>query len=52
MYQQANRMLMEILPGVPELHARPLLVMSGRVTGYQPHPIGPIESLASVGYRG
>ena len=52
MYQQANRLLMDLLPGVPILHARPLVVMSSEVTGYEPHPIGPIESLAPVGYAG
>jgi peptide/nickel transport system substrate-binding protein len=50
MYQEANRLLMEVLPAVPVLHVRPLMVMSRGVTGYQPHPIGPIESLGPVGY--
>lgn len=50
MYQEANRLLMELLPGLPVLHVRPLAVMSRGVTDYQPHPIGPIESLAPVGY--
>ncbi|HEX2046180.1 MAG TPA: ABC transporter substrate-binding protein [Acidimicrobiales bacterium] len=50
MYQEANRLLMEQLPAVPVLHVRPLMVMSRAVTGYQPHPIGPIESLATAGY--
>jgi peptide/nickel transport system substrate-binding protein len=47
-YQQANRMLMELLPGVPLVHVRPQVVMAAGVHGYRPDPVGPIESLASV----
>ena len=47
-YQQANRRLMATLPGVPLVHVYPQVAMAAGVRGYQPDPIGPIESLASV----
>ncbi len=48
LYQQANRWLMANLPGVPLVHVRPQVVLAAGVRGYQPDPIGPTESLASV----
>ncbi len=52
LYEQANRRLMVLLPGVPLVHVRPPVAMAAGVRGYRPDPIGPIESLASVTVSG
>jgi peptide/nickel transport system substrate-binding protein len=48
LYEDINRRLMTILPAVPLVHVRPQVVLAAGVRGYQPGPIGPSESLASV----
>ena len=39
LYQQANRMIMQFLPGVPYAHTRPALAFQRRVRGYIPSPV-------------
>ena len=39
MYQQANRQLMEFLPGVPYAHTKPGLGFRANVRGYIPSPV-------------
>ena len=40
MYQQANRLIMQNLPGVPYAHSTPALGFQRRVQGYYTSPIG------------
>ena len=40
MYQQANRLIMQNLPGVPYAHSTPALGFQKRVQGYYTSPIG------------
>jgi len=40
MYQQANRLIMQNLPGVPYAHSTPALGFQKRVKGYHTSPIG------------
>lgn len=47
LYQEANRMIMDFLPGVPYVHSKPALAFVAGVTGYQPSPIS-IEPFSSV----
>jgi peptide/nickel transport system substrate-binding protein len=47
LYQEANRMIMEILPGVPYAHSRPALAFAANVQGYIPSPTTN-ESFATV----
>ena len=49
-YQQANSMIMDYLPGVPYVHTSPALAFQKRVKGYVPSPVS-IEpfSLVSIG---
>ena len=47
-YKRINRMVMEILPGVPFVHVRPAIALSKRVRGYVPHPVDPRERLTTV----
>jgi len=39
MYQEANRLIMDYLPGVPISHSPPALVVSERVQGLEPSPL-------------
>ncbi len=39
LYEEANRQIMEFLPGVPYVHTKPALAFSANVTGYQPSPV-------------
>ena len=49
LYQQANRKIMEFLPGVPYVHAKAALAFQSNVEGYMPSPVGVGgESFASV----
>ncbi len=49
LYQEANRKIMEVLPGVPYVHAKAALALESNVTGYVPSPVGVGgESFASV----
>jgi peptide/nickel transport system substrate-binding protein len=47
LYQQANRMLMDFLPGVPYVHTSPALAFTKNVTGYVPSPVD-IQLFSSV----
>jgi peptide/nickel transport system substrate-binding protein len=40
LYQQANRKIMEFLPGVPYVHAKAALGFQSSVEGYVPSPVG------------
>jgi peptide/nickel transport system substrate-binding protein len=49
LYQEANRKIMEFLPGVPYVHAKAALGFQSKVDGYVPSPVGVGgESFASV----
>ncbi len=49
LYQEANRKIMEVLPGVPYVHAKAALALQTNVSGYVPSPVGVGgESFASV----
>ncbi|HEX2241176.1 MAG TPA: ABC transporter substrate-binding protein [Actinomycetota bacterium] len=39
LYEEANRLIMEELPGLPYVHTQPGLAFAANVTGYQPSPI-------------
>jgi len=39
LYQQANRMIMDLLPGVPYAHSKPALAFTANVSGYIPSPV-------------
>jgi peptide/nickel transport system substrate-binding protein len=47
LYQDANRMIMEFLPGVPYAHTSPALTFTANVTGYTPSPVS-LESFSTV----
>jgi peptide/nickel transport system substrate-binding protein len=47
LYRQANRMIMQALPGVPYVHTKPALAFKKGVSGYVASPIE-IEPLAGV----
>ena len=38
LYQEANRMIMDYLPGVPYVHTKPALAFAANVKGYVPSP--------------
>jgi peptide/nickel transport system substrate-binding protein len=50
LYQDANRLIMEFLPGLPYVHTKPGLAFTADVSGYVPSPVS-IEpfSLVTVG---
>ncbi len=53
LYQEANRKIMEVLPGVPYVHAKAALALQTNVSGYVPSPVGVGgESFASVEFGG
>jgi peptide/nickel transport system substrate-binding protein len=39
LYQQANRLIMEFLPGVPYVHTSPALAFRKNIVGYKPSPV-------------
>jgi peptide/nickel transport system substrate-binding protein len=39
LYQEANRSIMEFLPGVPYVHTKPALAFAACVKGYTPSPV-------------
>jgi peptide/nickel transport system substrate-binding protein len=39
LYEEANRMLMDFLPGLPYVHTEPALAFTSNVEGYQPSPV-------------
>ena len=46
-YQEANRKIMDFLPGVPYVHTKPALAFAANVNGYEPSPVS-LESFAPV----
>ncbi len=49
LYEEANRKIMEVLPGIPYVHAKAALALQENVSGYVPSPVGVGgESFASV----
>jgi peptide/nickel transport system substrate-binding protein len=51
LYQDANRAIMEWLPGVPYAHSQPALAFKAGITGYEPSPVS-LESFATVAKSG
>ena len=51
MYQQANRMIMNFLPGVPYAHTKPALAFQSNVVGYKPSPVS-LEPFSTVRFVG
>lgn len=51
LYQQANVMIMEYLPGVPYAHTSPALGFQKRIKGYKPSPVS-LEPFALVSIGG
>ena len=47
LYQQANKMIMDFLPGVPYVHTSPALAFQKNVNGYVPSPVD-IQFFSSV----
>ena len=47
LYQDANRKIMDWLPGVPYAHSQPALAFKAGITGYEPSPVS-LESFATV----
>jgi peptide/nickel transport system substrate-binding protein len=47
LYQEANRQIMDILPGVPYAHSSPALAFKANVSGYVPSPVD-LQSFATV----
>jgi peptide/nickel transport system substrate-binding protein len=47
LYQDANRLIMDFLPGVPYVHTKPALAFNAAVSGYEPSPVS-LESFATV----
>jgi peptide/nickel transport system substrate-binding protein len=47
LYQEANRMIMDFLPGVPYVNTEPALAFRADVQGYVPSPVS-LESFAPV----
>jgi peptide/nickel transport system substrate-binding protein len=39
LYQEANRLIMDFLPGVPYVHTKPALAFAKNVRGYVPSPV-------------
>ena len=47
LYQDANRAIMDWLPGVPYAHSQPALAFKAGIEGYEPSPVS-LESFATV----
>jgi len=47
LYEEANRLIMDWLPGVPYAHSRPALAFKAGIEGYEPSPVS-LESFATV----
>ncbi len=47
LYEEANKKIMEFLPGVPYVHTKPALAFAKGVTGYVPSPVS-IEDFSKV----
>ena len=46
-YMEANKLIMDFLPGVPYVHTKPALAFAANVSGYEPSPVS-LESFAPV----
>jgi peptide/nickel transport system substrate-binding protein len=46
-YMDANKLIMDFLPGVPYVHTKPALAFAANVSGYEPSPVS-LESFAPV----
>jgi peptide/nickel transport system substrate-binding protein len=46
-YEEANRLIMDFLPGLPYVHTSPALAFAPNVQGYVPSPVS-LESFATV----
>jgi peptide/nickel transport system substrate-binding protein len=46
-YQEANRLIMDFLPGVPYVHTKPALAFAANVSGYVPSPVS-LECFCTV----
>jgi peptide/nickel transport system substrate-binding protein len=51
LYQQANEMIMEFLPGLPYVHTEPGLAFTANVSGYKPSPVS-LEPFSIVTVEG
>jgi peptide/nickel transport system substrate-binding protein len=51
LYQRANRMIMNFLPGVPYVHTKPALAFQQNVVGYKPSPVS-LEQFSTVRFIG
>ena len=47
LYEAANKLIMDFLPGVPYVHTQPSLAFNADVKGYVPSPVS-LESFATV----
>jgi peptide/nickel transport system substrate-binding protein len=47
LYEEANKQIMDFVPGVPYVHTQPALAFAKNVTGYVPSPVS-LESFAVV----
>jgi peptide/nickel transport system substrate-binding protein len=47
LYEEANRMIMDFLPGLPYAHSKPALAFTADVEGYTPSPVT-LEQFSSV----
>ena len=47
LYQEANRLIMDFLPGLPYAHSKPALAFTADVEGYVPSPVT-LEQFSSV----
>jgi peptide/nickel transport system substrate-binding protein len=51
LYEEANRMIMDFLPGLPYVHTKPGLAFAANVTGYRPSPVS-LEPFSVVTVEG
>jgi peptide/nickel transport system substrate-binding protein len=51
LYQEANELIMDFLPGLPYVHTKPGLAFTANVSGYVPSPVS-IEPFSLVTVEG
>ncbi|MPZ91336.1 MAG: ABC transporter substrate-binding protein [Actinobacteria bacterium] len=51
LYEEANNLIMDFLPGLPYVHTEPGLAFAANVTGYQPSPVS-LEPFSTVTVEG
>ena len=51
LYRQANKVIMDFLPGVPYVHTEPSIAFTSNVQGYIPSPVNK-EDFAKVSFAG